>query len=852
MNKKKRFLRYAVILIFIAVVYFSVNYAVRYRIYKNISLLKSPYRETREKASKEIVKIGKPAVSPLIYALKFDFVYIKAGVTGGVKKVVNTKDVDSSLKKYQEEAKNLKIGAAYVLGEIKNPNAVIPVSGLLKDKNKKVRDEAVYALIKFGKISCKPVVKYLRDKNLDVRISALKVIAANGDEDNIDILVKVLSEGDFSSKEIAADALNRIGKPATGKVLKLLESKDHQVKTLAVVILGRNREKRAVDPLIRIMLNENEYSFLRADVSEALGRIGSYRAVNALIKTCDEGYDSLRTLLAEKALNKITEQGVVAELAKAVENPDYSRFQKCIAAKRLENINETHSIKPLIDLLDSNDSLLKVSVRKSLINMNCPGVFQELSKLMVSKNKTLRQEVIIILGRRLDQESADLCMNSLKDEDSLVRLTAVEALNNYNHKWIIIPYNKKNDGKDKKKYADLIKESFISVLNDESYTVRKQAVLALGRYRDKRTVSALIKVLKDKDYEVREAAMESLSLIGNPEAVPYVAKILDEDDINLRRKAVEALGGIHDKSCIPPLKRALKDKDPEVRILAKVSLVLNKNKKEDRNLHFYLYSQPPHIRRVTMVEMGKKEKGLSMDGVLERVKYSNTNFNSMAINSFEAPDDIKAVDRMIDCLDSRYYDENVEKFFLARKDKYTVQKLIKALKHKNRYTRGNAAKLLGKIGDKSAVEPLIKRLMYNDDFDNIEIMRALGKLKDKRALKPLMKEAKESYCDEIAVEALGDLRDKSVVPFLIEELKYSRWEEKEAIAYALGKIKDPRAIEPLIKSLDDYYSESYNASIWALKCIGKPAIPHLKKALASDNDKVREGAAEVLRYLEKR
>jgi len=108
----------------------------------------------------------------------------------------------------------------------------------------------------------------------------------------------------------------------------------------------------------------------------------------------------------------------------------------------------------------------------------------------------------------------------------------------------------------------------------------------------------------------------------------------------------------------------------------------------------------------------------------------------------------------------------------ANKD---VEGLIEALKDKDSYIRCRAAWALGNIKDARAVEPLIETLRDGYSYVRMGAVFTLGDIGDKKAVEPLTN------------TALKD-KDKDV--------------RREA-AEALDKIKDERAIKPLMKALKD-------------------------------------------------
>jgi HEAT repeat protein len=132
-----------------------------------------------------------------------------------------------------------------------------------------------------------------------------------------------------------------------------------------------------------------------------------------------------------------------------------------------------------------------------------------------------------------------------------------------------------------------------------------------------------------------------------------------------------------------------------------------------------------------------------------------------------------------------------------------VDDLIEQLLHgKTWQERRAAAYALGEIKDPRAVEPLIQALGDPSGWVCEAAAYALGEIKDPRAVEPLIAALKDwdYYVPKAAREALVKIGKPAVEP-LIMALKDEDEDVRYAAAYALGEIKDPRAVEPLIKAL---------------------------------------------------
>lgn len=186
-----------------------------------------------------------------------------------------------------------------------------------------------------------------------------------------------------------------------------------------------------------------------------------------------------------------------------------------------------------------------------------------------------------------------------------------------------------------------------------------------------------------------------------------------------------------------------------------------------------------------------------------------------------------------------------------------VEGLIDALKFKDCNIRKEAATALKNIGDSRALFPLIDVLEYKEWHEYYAVMssvretaaEALGILKDRRAVESLIK-ALDDKDEEVrwkSTWALGNIRDRRAVEPLIYLLSDKSWTVRRFAASALGKIGDERAVESLIESLND---EEWHVRKYAADALGKigdeRAVPSLMKTLHDEDGDVKWKAVVAL------
>ena len=113
---------------------------------------------------------------------------------------------------------------------------------------------------------------------------------------------------------------------------------------------------------------------------------------------------------------------------------------------------------------------------------------------------------------------------------------------------------------------------------------------------------------------------------------------------------------------------------------------------------------------------------------------------------------------------------------------------------------------LGALGGEKAVDLLLSALERHDGVAR-SAARELGRLGDARALKPLAAALANPEINQSCAEALLGFGAKAV-DVLLFTLKSENADARRLAAGALGEIRDPRAVEPLVHTLqvDDAYS----------------------------------------------
>lgn len=146
------------------------------------------------------------------------------------------------------------------------------------------------------------------------------------------------------------------------------------------------------------------------------------------------------------------------------------------------------------------------------------------------------------------------------------------------------------------------------------------------------------------------------------------------------------------------------------------------------------------------------------------------------------------------------------------------------------------------------VPGLIQALDHEDPAIAYDAVAALGSLKDPSAVGPLVKALTGDPSRGIrwrASESLAAIGGPAVGP-LIEALMHPDEDVRWKAAIALGETRDPRGVLPLISLLGDEDRFIRGRAVYALSLVGTPSLVPLCTALEGSDPVVRAGAATAL------
>ena len=207
-------------------------------------------------------------------------------------------------------------------------------------------------------------------------------------------------------------------------IMALSYEKDDDIVVEAAQALGELKDKRAIEPLVKILNDEEIDYYARIGAAKSLGHIKDKRATEPLIKALEENRgDEIRYTIVE-ALGKIKDPSATAPIFTALKEFDRFIYKEMI--ERGVDIKDTDAINRYNLTGSGGYTEFKNVAIKALIKIGKKDIEPIIAGLE-NYNNYIRFRAAEILGIIKDKRAADSLIAALKDQDVLVRDNVAEA-----------------------------------------------------------------------------------------------------------------------------------------------------------------------------------------------------------------------------------------------------------------------------------------------------------------------------------------------------------------------------------------------------------------------------------------
>ena len=138
----------------------------------------------------------------------------------------------------------------------------------------------------------------------------------------------------------------------------------------------------------------------------------------------------------------------------------------------------------------------------------------------------------------------------------------------------------------------------------EKIPLRKEAIYALTKIVDDKTLGTICALLGDSDVEIRQSGAWALSNIGSPESIPCLLAALDDDDELVRDWAIRGLRDMDDSRALQGLADATRAAPPEEQVRMIRLMVEKRSEIIQRTITELLAASDIDVRRTATWAMG--------------------------------------------------------------------------------------------------------------------------------------------------------------------------------------------------------------------------------------------------------
>ena len=245
------------------------------------------------------------------------------------------------------------------------------------------------------------LIRALHYRKDETRREALEALVGMGEQ-----AVPRLVAAIVSGSALECEALRRIGVPAVGLLIDAL--KDDYRRDSAVSVLGEIGDPRAVDPLIRALIDARNRSidrlgnydtFAAKAAQAALVQLGAsaVQPVSAMLSRTGV-LPQARECLA-RVLGKIGDPRAVESLIYVLENPYEAVQVRYGAVLALGEIGDPRAVEPLIATLADKDPMMREAAVLALGEIGDPRAVEPLTATLADKDPTMQEAAVGALGK---------------------------------------------------------------------------------------------------------------------------------------------------------------------------------------------------------------------------------------------------------------------------------------------------------------------------------------------------------------------------------------------------------------------------------------------------------------------
>jgi len=642
---------------------------------------------------------------------------------------------------------------------------------------------------------------------------------------NLEETGRRLESLDAEERREAAVDLGHRGAEAVPLLFRSLGDRDWRVRKTTVDALVAIGGERVIEGLLRA-LNAPDNAGARNSAIEALVRIGG-PAVSALLPLIETPDPDVRKFVVD-ILGDIKDTRAVPALITRLEDADEN--VRVAAAEALGKIRDPGAVDALLSCLARCDQgWLDYAAAEALGEI---GDVRALEPLLAALGRSsLREPVLESLGKIGNADTLGPLVESLGDPLRIVREVSIVAVSQIYWK-STEPERRIIRSAVRSGISGRTVDFLEEILVTSSGGLLKATMTLLGWSGRESSLRRILDLLREEDLEepvvqslqfldreqaglllgylasdnslVRRSVARVLGNLGVAVAEDPLIRLLEDENGHVRSTAAEALGRMKSKKAVAPLLALLADEYKSVQDSAIQALAAIGDDSLLDGLIRDFSSSGAFMRRNIALLLGKFPAERAVDALVFALKDEEPEVRKAVVQALGAAAGAKALRPLIIAIT----DDDPEVRMLAAEalgrtgTTEARDALVPLLEDADLWVRAAAARGLGEIGGEAATALLASRLETATDIFLLALIDALGKLKFPRALGPLLELAghPDPEVRKTVLAALAGYGGESVRQAFIARLSDPHWSVRKA---AIGALERERtgAVDALLDTI---------------------------------------------------
>jgi HEAT repeat protein len=472
-------------------------------------------------------------------------------------------------------------------GRIKEEPIIAALTVALTDDNPGVRAEAATALLYYkDKRTIEPLAKCLKDNELQVRINAAFTLGELKALDAVPALLAAVKENtDWRNKIAQQECLMALRKLNLGNddAVQILIEKFHDeyLKDEIIKTLGLFRIEKAKDLLVKATEDPDEKT--RKLALQALERLVRTETKPTIVEpppqttdaTQGSGYAEFETGTGQSEKNErfmVAYEGRLNILLKSAKDP--SSEVRATTVNALGNIKDPKAIAALIEALNDGNQDVRIKAVEALGQQKDAIAVQPLIEKLDDSDLKFREKVIQALNEFTDEKIIYALLPFAGFNYARTTILALAEKNAQGFVYVTkkdgvrtVDSNTPETGKHLRLMVYPRMVDKVLVCLDTQDIENKIALLGiLYHFSDERIEPVLLKQFNDPDARMREAACRCVGPLGPDAAVTKLIGVLKDPNAKVRIAAALSLSELDDPRAINPLIEALSEVTPKKQV----------------------------------------------------------------------------------------------------------------------------------------------------------------------------------------------------------------------------------------------------------------------------------------------